>query len=140
MTPEQQRIAIAEACGWTNVAPLIVKNVKHEGDDITVGISSASGWIPDYLNDLNACHEMEKGLDYEQCEAFSTTLADIVHAANREKDYAFPWAFARIHATAAQRCEAFLLTLGLWQESNTQPVTEESSVTSAVKDSFTTAQ
>jgi len=121
MSPEKQRIAIATARGLQNVAPVIVQNVKHQGDDITVGISSASGWIPDYLGDLNACHEMEKGLDYEQCEAFSTTLADIVHAANREKDYAFPWAFARIHATAGQRAEAFLRTLGLWQETPTQP-------------------
>ena len=54
MTPEQQRVAIAEACGLTNVAPMIVKNVKHEGDDITVGIWSDDGWVPQYLNDLNA--------------------------------------------------------------------------------------
>ena len=116
MTPDQQRIAIATACGWQNVTPVVVQNVKYQGDDRTVGISSDSGWIPDYLNDLNACHEMEKVLDYEQCEAFSNTVADIVQAANREKDYAFPWAFARIHATAAERCEAFLRVMGLWEE------------------------
>jgi len=121
MTPQQQRIAIATACGWTNVAPVIVKNVKHEGDDITVGISSDDGWIPDYLNDLNACHQMEKVLNYEQAELFEDALCDIVHAANREKDYAFPWAFFRIHATAAQRCEAFLRTLDLWQPTPTEP-------------------
>ena len=116
MTQEKQRIAIGIACGLINIAPVVVRNVKYQGDDRTVGISSDSGWVPDYLGDLNACHEMEKVLDYEQCEAFSTTLADIVHAANREKDYAFPWAFARIHATAPQRSEAFLRTLGLWEE------------------------
>jgi len=119
MTPEQQRIAIAEACGWIRA--------YEEGDDEGCG-----KWFwhkgrknlkqpPDYLNDLNAMHEAEKRLDYEQCEAFSTTLADIVHAANREKDYAFPWAFARIHATAGQRAEAFLRTLGLWTTTPTQP-------------------
>ena len=102
MTQEKQRIAIATACGWTDTQ---IIDGKYGQTD-----------VPDYLGDLNACHEMEKVLDYEQCEAFSTTLADIVHAANREKDYAFPWAFARIHATAPQRSEAFLRTLGLWEE------------------------
>ena len=102
MTPEKQRIAIAKACGWTDTQ---IIDGKYGQTD-----------VPDYLNDLNACHEMEQVLDYEQCEAFSNTVADIVQAANREKDYAFPWAFARIHATAAQRCEAFLRTLGLWED------------------------
>ena len=134
MTQEKQRIAIATACGWQNVTPVVVQNVTHQGDDRTVGISSDSGWVPDYLGDLNACHEMEKVLDYEQCEAFSTTLADIVHAANREKDYAFPWAFARIHATAPQRSEAFLRTLGLWDEEANEPRTEPADVATVIPD------
>ena len=114
MTPEKQRIAIATACGYTHVR--IIKSIDGS-PDIGIGHHPTEPHsIPDYLNDLNACHEMEQVLDYEQCEAFSTTLADIVHAANREKDYAFPWAFARIHATAAQRCEAFLRVMGLWEE------------------------
>ena len=124
MSPVKQRIAIAKAHGWTNIIiiPLAPKK-KHSGEaGVSVCGARHPAWgfgsssIPDYLGDLNACHEMEKVLDYEQCEAFSTTLADIVHAANREKEYAFPWAFARIHATAPQRCEAFLRTLGLWEE------------------------
>ena len=126
MTQEKQRVAIATACGW--------KCAGHPDQ-----ISATQGWqfayqfvirptgelvthnsIPDYLADLNACHEMEKVLDYEQCEAFSNTVADIVQAANREKDYAFPWSFARIHATAAQRAEALLRTLGLWEKEDAQ--------------------
>ncbi len=105
MTPEAQRIAIAEACGWTNVAPRIVKNVKHQGDDITVGIWSDNGWIPDYLNDLNAMHEAEKVLTYEQLEVY----CNILHKPN----HGVYWA---IHATAAQRAEAFLRTIGKWEE------------------------
>ena len=60
MNKEQQRIKIAEACGFTDVKPLVVKNVKHKGDDKQVGIWSEQGWIPDYLNDLNAMHEAEE--------------------------------------------------------------------------------
>jgi hypothetical protein len=118
MTPEQQRIAIAEACGWTNVAPLIVKNVKHEGDDITVGIRSDDGWIPDYLNDLNAMHEAEKVLSEKQWVEYEEEIRTVVLGGIR---LVSQWTKADIHATAAQKSKAFLRTLGLWQETPTQP-------------------
>ena len=105
MNPERQRIAIAEACGITNVAPMIVKNVKHEGDDITVGIWSDDGWVPQYLNDLNAMHEAEKVLTREQIEIYCEHL--------NPKNYGIWWG---IHATASQRAEAFLRTIGKWEE------------------------
>lgn len=44
MTPEKQRIAIAEACGW---------HVIYDK-------------LPNYLNDLNAIHEAEKTLNNDQ--------------------------------------------------------------------------
>ena len=102
MSPQKQRVAIAIACGLQNVAPVVIQNVKHQGDDITVGISSDSGWIPDYLNDLNACHEAEKVLNSEQSYEYYVQLSMKV---NRP-----------FIATAPQRCEAFLRTLGLWEE------------------------
>jgi len=110
MKPEQQRIAIAEACGLTNVAPMIVKNVKHQGDDITVGIWSDDGWVPQYLNDLNAMHEVEE-LFYAK--------SDTLEGAERMRDYS-KWlcliAKYPLHATASQRAEAFLRTIGKWEE------------------------
>jgi hypothetical protein len=115
MTPEQQRIAIAEACGWTNVAPRIVKNVKHEGDDITVGIWSDDGWIPDYLNDLNAMHTAEKTLTQDQMIDYSQHVGKSVTSHLPASRAA--WVdFGLIHATAAQRAEAFLRTIGKWEE------------------------
>ncbi len=114
MNQQQQRIAIAEACGWTNVAPRIVKNVKHQGDDITVGIWSDDGWIPNYLNDLNAMHEAEKVLTNEQDLEYSEALEQVVGArfgCNNAED------MRRLRsATAAQRAEAFLRTIGEWEE------------------------
>ena len=101
MTPQEQRIAIAEACGWKNVAPQIVKNVKHEGDDTTVGIWSDSGWVPDYLNDLNAIHEAEKVLNtptHMQKHAWNNYKA-MLEEATRGSSF---------HATAKQRSKAFL--------------------------------
>ena len=111
MTPEQQRIAIAEAFGLTNVAPMIVKNVKYEGDDITVGIWSDDGWVPQYLIDLNAMNEAEE-LFYAK--------SDTLEGAERMRDYS-RWlcniAKYPLRAKAAQRAEAFLRTIGKWEES-----------------------
>lgn len=65
-------------------------------------------YLPNFLNDLNAIHEAEKVLDYDQQEDFLLFIG----AYNHESDA--PW--SACHATAAQRCEAFLKTLGLWKE------------------------
>jgi hypothetical protein len=117
MTPEQQRVAIAEACGWTNVAPRIVKNVKHQGDNILVGTWSDNGWIPDYLNDLNAMHDAEQMLwrvDWSHRYVFNDHLANTIKGrpVNRNE-----WdAETLLDATAAQRAEAFLRTIGKWKE------------------------
>lgn len=65
--------------------------------------------LPDYINDLNACHEMEKvlpALPYlyrlqEVCGGQMNTSGDLARI---------------IKATAAQRAEAFLRCIGKWQE------------------------
>jgi hypothetical protein len=101
MTPEAQRIAIAEACGWKrNQFPDIAWS---HGD--LVHASSVRG-LPDYLNDLNAIHEAEKicivgSFDMEYREDLEPLCGQ----------YAVIY-----HATAAQRAEAFLKTLGLWED------------------------
>jgi hypothetical protein len=117
MTDEQINTAIAEVTGLWDYP-----------------YSSETKRMYDFCTDLNAMNEAEKVLNYEQCEAFTNTVADIVHAENREKDYPFPWGFARIHATARQRAEAVLRTLGKWEEATDkesltvqQATTEESS-------------
>ena len=113
MSQEEQRIAIAEACGWKDVAPQIVKNVKHEGAEITVGISSDSGWVPDYLNDLNAMHCAEEMLTDDQWVEYRENIRTVVLCPVR---YVSQWCKADIHSTARQRAEAFLRTIGKWKE------------------------
>jgi hypothetical protein len=111
MTPEAQRIAIAEACGYKDVHEVIVRNVKFHGDDRKGGITSDKGWIPDYLNDLNAMHEAEKVIpDGHVYWEFVEQLRQIVDS--KHNDYVAHVA----SATAAQRAEAFLKTLGLWKD------------------------
>ena len=125
MSPEAQRIAIAEACGWRDI-----KHTDHE--DVDIESRSIIHWsgltgvppkfihyenrivIPDYLNDLNAMHEAEKVLlkghedDPDGCELWSDYQTYLILACP---------AYLSYHATAAQRAEAFLLTIGKWEAS-----------------------
>ena len=117
MTPEKQRIAIAEACGW-KISNLSVgrycwshprlcviggPSVLAQGDPVG---------LPDYLNDLNAMHDAEKVLDvniesedsprYE----YSRQVYRIVESRRQP-----------FRSTAAQRAEAFLRTIEKWEDS-----------------------
>jgi hypothetical protein len=108
MDKDEQRIAIAEACGWTDISnglgydPLDKREYKNHQ------------WLPDYLSDLNAMHEAETTLELPgadtiqvQLNAYAQWLQRLSIAAGNH--YTF-------QATAAQRAEAFLRTLGLWKE------------------------
>jgi hypothetical protein len=115
MTPDQQRIAIATACGWKDIR----RQRLYAGDQDLWGNKMIGGEkhrnrLPDYLNDLNACHEMEQVLIDKGVNAWWEYVAFI----NRHNPRPFGSETA-VHATASQRAEAFLRTLGLWQETPT---------------------
>ena len=95
MNQEQQRIKIAEACGFSNINSVCWRGhaALHERR------------IPDYFSDLNAMHEAEKVLTKEQRRKYVRTL---FQTTNTDWDSHC--------ATAAQRAEAFLKTLNLWEE------------------------
>lgn len=116
MKPEQQRIKIAEACGW--------KGPKHPDT-----LSQMEGWdsqhwgcwatkpngvldfvhrIPDYLNDLNAMHSAEKVVLKKPSLTPHEYGVNLLVICQRDGNKAY-------YATAAQRAEAFLKTLGLWE-------------------------
>jgi len=59
---------------------------------------------------------MEKMLTGEQAELFEDELFDIAKAKNDVMKNPLPWRFSVCHATAAQRAEAFLRTIGKWKE------------------------
>ena len=104
MTPEQQRIAIAVACGkWHSGWP---HEYMNQADRLR--------HIPDYLNDLNDMHEAEKVLTDEQDLEYSEALEQVVEGrfvTNNAED------MRRLRsATASQRAEAFLRTIGKWEE------------------------
>lgn len=120
MKPEQQRIKIAEALRWKRIGPdnpcaLWPCSSYVTGIDGFAMMDPTGGSCakvpPDYLNDLNACHEMEKALTREEHWAYINELVWLTQA---EWTDSYDEVFVVVHATAAQRCEAFLKTLGLW--------------------------
>jgi hypothetical protein len=103
MTNEAQRIAIAKACGWKEFqqsSGTVIHLYGWKTDDE----DEQAERVPDYLNDLNAMHEAEKVLSYEQQDRMARLIG-------RHDTWTL------LHATAAQRAEAFLRTLNLWDDS-----------------------
>ncbi len=119
MTPESQRIAIAAHLGWqTSPLPFERHCCKLDSPNGTFKVAwwhekvAGCQWQPpDYLSDLNAMHEAEKVLTQEQGKEYTLAVMRIV---NVERGWATVDAMLR--ASAAQRAEAFLKTLGLWKE------------------------
>jgi hypothetical protein len=105
MTPEMQRVAIAEACGWRahrfydGLGWLPKDREPHQG-----GLT-----LPDFLNDLNAMHEAEKTLSDGQWLIYEHALQSITA---QHGDYSH---CILIHSTASQRAEAFLKAKELWK-------------------------
>jgi hypothetical protein len=100
MTPEAQKIAISEACGKR----------YHKPTPEEIASGSYYQYEPDYLNDLNAIHEAEKVLTLDLLRRMTIELHDVM-VRHPELDW-----IPVHHATAAQRAEAFLKTLGLWKD------------------------
>jgi hypothetical protein len=118
MNEKQQRIAIAETCGFINV------RMWGQSCIASIGISDKGEYwgslgVPDYLNDLNAMHEAEKML-YGGSAARSTLpkkyTQQIKNAIRREAGVTKAQMDfdVCITATAAQRAEAFLKTIDKW--------------------------
>jgi hypothetical protein len=114
MTPEQQNIAIAEACGWKPCHKGCEGRTWRFPDDSGCQLS-----VPLYHSDLNACAEFERALTGPEAIAYGNQLAQIQRRDIMiEPGDRYPKAATvhEWHATAPQRCEAFLRVRGLWKE------------------------
>lgn len=77
-----------------------------------------------FYHDLNACAEMETCVPRSQWSEWAMTIRRIVQRdCNREECYLSCCECSQLiadfwfyHATAPQRCEAFLKTIGRWKE------------------------
>ena len=108
MTDTEINLAIAEACGWKDVH-------FSESWNATIGTKGEPGGetygtIPSYASDLNAMHEAEKTLTFALSTRYNRYLRIVLDADTIESEAGnHDW-----HATARQRAEAFLRTLGKW--------------------------
>lgn len=96
MTDDQINQAIAEACG------IVGK------DQYGPLYQAPGGWVvdcPQFCGDLNAMHEAEKVLNTIEQGNYWDHLKDLTDEG-----------FDQLHATARERAEAFLRTLGKWEE------------------------
>ena len=111
MKPEHQRVAIAEACGWTEIEPCTCCDGVSRAYEPTPGAHKKH--LPDFYNDLNAMHEAENILNADQMVSYDYHLDRVVGNGRQGLNIEyFLWS-----ATASQRAEAFLRTIGKWEES-----------------------
>jgi hypothetical protein len=107
MNPLEKNTAIALALGYTYDDRVML----YDGEEIKFRLwrTPSGGGMersgpPNYSGDLNAMHEAEETLIKDDPHAYGC------YSSNLYEDYE-----NFIHLTAAQRAEAFLKTLNLWQ-------------------------
>lgn len=129
MNPDKQRIAIAEACGWQMIQrPLTDQDGEIPGHvevrwfhpkihTSVYPLYALPQNPPDYLNDLNAMHEAVVGHINTPgfCGHYNRNLATACRVSGRDVRSKME-DFLIHNATAAQRAEAFLRTIGKWED------------------------
>ena len=121
MSPDSQRIAIAEACGWTKCRLAIKGAGAPERGKSPYGVPPRRGYevsLPNYTQDLNAMHEVEETLtEHEWNQMFEWLIHIRWRDANATERHGIgkQKALSPSRATAAQRAEAFLRTIGKWE-------------------------
>lgn len=98
MNKEKQRIAIAESQGLTNFDKFM--NQRFEWDYV----------FPDYLSDLNAMHEAVKHRRLQDRPEFLGEFARSLRRLTAGSDT------LAISSSAAKRAEAYIRTIGKWEE------------------------
>ena len=107
MTPDQMRVAIAEACGW------IISNNKNLGWKKEF-VGESARLLPDYPNDLNACQQFEDTLTHDQWRIYigflngGTTIPQLMSM----EDFHKCW-----KKKGEPRCIAFCKTIGKYKDS-----------------------
>lgn len=96
MSEQEINEAIAEACGRERNPD----GGWYPDNGLRVGTQA----IPDYCTDLNAMHEAEDFLRGNDFQRYAEMLDSIIGS------------LGGIRATARERAEAFLRTLGKWKE------------------------
>lgn len=112
MTDEEINIALSRECslrlssdGWVSSRKPFFKALET-GDPG----HPCYGRIPNYCHDLNAMYEAEETLSETQLQSMASLLCGRDDRTTYENRYA-----KVMHTSARQRAEAFLRTIGKWQ-------------------------
>ena len=109
MSPEAQRIAIAEVCGWKRHADGVG---FYQGE---FHAFKTSYGCPDYLNDLNALHEAEKFLNNKaSIQSYLENIIVNVLEEHAQGDGSLEETWLVCQASAKLRAKSFLQTFGKW--------------------------
>lgn len=104
MNKEQQRIAIAELCGW-----------KLLSNNRWTRPNGCYADVPDYLNDLNAMAEAEHFVFGLEWSGHWFRWEHVVAEMAKQRG-SMPLTVWIAKMSASQRAEAFLRTMGKWVE------------------------
>lgn len=119
MNKEKQRIKIAEACGYLNPrfseSGTCIASCYQKEDGSYFGTCG----VLDFLNDLNAMQVAENTIQIHSDQKWVECIVNI--ALNKahwdfDKSDGWDWVALVSKLSAAQRAEAFLRTLGLWED------------------------
>ena len=78
----------------------------------------ANTWtpVPDYCNDLNAIHDVKSTLKGDKRIGFIDILCEVVKRDKNISEGPYSTMVESFYATAKQQSEAFLKTIGKWEE------------------------
>jgi len=133
MSPEEQRIAIAEACGWRlkwqNQGGALLLETKPQGhcwevwfnpDRRTINSQGHEVYPPNYLSNLNEMRLVQETLTNPEWPRY---LAELNGFSNADEWWADMSDLDKLDAmrviassTAKEKAEAFLKVKGLWRE------------------------
>jgi len=112
MTEQEMNVAIAEACGWRFEESIAI---RPDGWRMHSYINNPKGeFTPNYTTDFNAMHEAVATLSFTQRRLYRLELQRVVSSGLKEG--VLVEMSECIDATARQRAEAFLRTVGRWTE------------------------
>ena len=118
MTDDQINAAIAEVCGWTDIhdsGPWHNHKLWGYPPELQGQGGNAYKYMPDYCKDLNAMRQAEM-VALGGSTAWLEFAVNLMRVLEAEQMSELDGMTRILQATARQRAEAFLRTVGKWKE------------------------
>lgn len=109
LTDEELRVEVAKALGWTEICPCTEYHWGEPWSGFDGRLRGLPEDIPNFPNDLNACHEFAMALSNSDRQQFAHALQDVVNV--EAERHGSEDLFYELNANGRQRCIALLMTL-----------------------------